>query len=155
MNVLVQEIFTHHDSRTRPPSYSRISQIPEVRGFGGSWLWVFTNSRLQGLAGSRFRAMARSQLWDIESLGVQSTAHSRLRDFVSSRLQIFVSSLPLKTCITHFINLDFRGWRVFLNSPTHANIPMAHKLLSNHDTLWWLEPYSGYTCYTNGVYASC
>jgi hypothetical protein len=106
VNILIQEVFTHRDSRTRSPTYSRISQIPEVRGFAGSWLWVFTNSQLQGRAGSRLRAIARSRLRDFESSGVQLTAHSWLRDFVNSRLQIFVSSLPLKTCITNFINLN-------------------------------------------------
>jgi hypothetical protein len=123
VNVLVQEIFTHRDSRTRPPSYSRISQIPEVRGFAGSWLWVFTNSRLQGFAGPRFRAIACSRFRGFESSRVQSTAHSRLRDFVSSRLQIFVSSLPLKTCIANFINLDIprvTGFPEFPNSRLRA-----------------------------------
>jgi hypothetical protein len=66
-------------------------------------LHEFATSRL---AGSRFRAIARSRFRGFESSGVQSTARSRLRDFVSYRLQIFVSSLPLKTCITNFINLD-------------------------------------------------
>jgi hypothetical protein len=61
------------------------------------------NSRLQGLAGSRFRAIA---CWRLREFGSLVHRASRLRDFVSSRLQIFVSSLPLKTCITNFINLD-------------------------------------------------
>jgi hypothetical protein len=90
VNLPVQEILTHCDSRICLPSYSRISQIPEIRGSAGSWLWVFTNSRLRGFEGS----------------GLHITAHSQLPDFVSSRLQIFASSLTLKSCITNFINLD-------------------------------------------------
>jgi hypothetical protein len=46
------------------------------------------------------------RLRGFEGSGLQITAHSRLLDFVSSRLQIFASSLPLKSCITNFINLD-------------------------------------------------
>jgi hypothetical protein len=90
VNLSVQEIFTCRDSRTRPPSYSRISRIPEVRGS----------------AGSRFRVIARSRLRGFESSGFQTTVRSRLRDFVSFRFQIFAISLLLKTYITNFINLD-------------------------------------------------
>jgi hypothetical protein len=84
VNALVQEVFTHRDSRTHSPPYSRISQIPEVRGFAGSWLQVFTNSQLRGPAGSRLRAVTRSRLRDFESSGVQLTVHSWLQNFVDS-----------------------------------------------------------------------
>jgi hypothetical protein len=88
--------------------YSRISQIPEVRGFAGSWLWVFTNSQLQGRAGLRLRVIARSRLQDFESSGVQT--------------QIFVSYLPLKTSITNFINLDVSRGDGFSWIPQHIFI---------------------------------
>jgi hypothetical protein len=120
VNLPVQEIFTCRDSRTRPPSYSRISQIPEVRGSAGSWLCVFTNSRLRGFASSRFQAIACSRLRGFESSGFQTTALSRLRDFVSSRFQIFASSLLLKTCITNFINLDVSRVTSFPEFPSLA-----------------------------------
>jgi hypothetical protein len=72
------------------------------------------------LAGSRFRAITRSQLRGFEGSGLQITAHSRLPDFVSSSLQIFASSLPLKSCITNFINFDASRVTGFMNSPTLA-----------------------------------
>jgi hypothetical protein len=58
------------------------------------------------LTGSRFQAIMRSRLRGFEGSGLQITAHLRLSDFVSSSPQIFASSLPLKSCITNFINLD-------------------------------------------------
>jgi hypothetical protein len=119
VNLPVQEIFTRRDSRTRPPPYSRISQIPKVCGSAGSWLRVFTNSRLRGFAGPIFRAIARSRLRGFESSGLQTTAHSRLRDFVSSRLQILAISLSLKTYFKNFMNLDVSrvtGFPKFPNS---------------------------------------
>jgi hypothetical protein len=89
-----------------------LQYIPECQRFPkfvASQVHNLESSRirqLQGLAGSRLRAIACSRLRDFESSGVQFTAHSWLRDFANSRLQIFMSSLPLKTCITNFISLD-------------------------------------------------
>jgi hypothetical protein len=79
-NTPVPKIFTCRDSRTRPPTYSRISQIPDfmiflVRSFGSSRVrdfeasrvrvfWIVTCSRLRDFAGSRFQTAVRSRLRD-------------------------------------------------------------------------------------------
>jgi hypothetical protein len=81
-------------------------------------LRVFTTSRLRSFTGPRFQAIARSRRRGSESSGLQTAAHLRLRDFVNSRLQILAISLSLKTYSRISWTSTFRGWPVFLNSPT-------------------------------------
>jgi hypothetical protein len=98
---------------------SRSSRLCRFMG-SSLWLRVFTNSRPRSFAGPRFQAIARTRLRGFESSGLQTTAHSHLRDFASFRLQIHAISLSLKTYSRISWTSTFRGWQVFLNSPTLA-----------------------------------
>jgi hypothetical protein len=132
VNLFAQEIFSYHDSRTRPPSYSRILQIPEVRGSAGSRLQVFANSRLRGFVGSRFQAIACSRLRGFVSFSFQIFASSRFRDFMSFGFQIFASSLLLKTYTTNFINLDVSRVPGF---PEFPNTSPSRKRVDSDDPI--------------------
>jgi hypothetical protein len=84
------------DSRS---SWLRRFMALSLHEFATSGLSRFKTPRLREFGSPVHRAFLTPRLRGF-------TAHSWLRDFVDSRLQIFVSSLPLKTCITNFINLD-------------------------------------------------
>jgi hypothetical protein len=132
VNLSVQEIFTCRDSRTRPPSYSRISQIPEVRGSASSRFRAIARSRLRGFESSGFQTTVRSRLRDFVSFRFQIFASSRLQDFVSFRFQIFSSFLLLKTYITNFINLDISRVTGF---PEFPNTSPSGKRVDSDDPI--------------------
>jgi hypothetical protein len=109
--VLTPEFVFHHI-----PEFHRFPKFMalQVHGFESLRIHDFGT-----LAGSRFWDITRSRLRGFEGSGLQITAHSRLPDFVSSSLQIFASSLPLKSCITNFINRNtsrVTGFYEFSNS---------------------------------------
>jgi hypothetical protein len=91
------------DSRTQPSTDSRISRSSEVRAIDGS----------------RFRASACSWLHFLAESRFPNPAHSRIRGFIGSRIPNIVNSpAPEKHVLRTLLSSTFRGWRVFLNSPT-------------------------------------
>jgi hypothetical protein len=123
VNLPVQEIFTCCDSRTHPLSYSRISQIPEVRGSAGSWLRVF------GFESLRIRDLEASQVQDSKPSRVHDSEASRVRDsrpprIRTPRLREFQTPDPHdffdpENIFTNFMNLDVSrvtGFPEFPNS---------------------------------------
>jgi hypothetical protein len=109
-----------------PNSSSNI--FPNFADSRSSWLRRFMALSLHEFATSgpsRFKipSYRASRLRDFESSRVQLAAHSWLWDFVNSRLQIFVSSLPLKTCITNFINPDVPRVKGFPEFPNRTLRP--------------------------------
>jgi hypothetical protein len=131
--LLVQEIFTCRDSRTRPLSYSRTSQIPEVRDSAGSWLWVFgfeslwirdfEASQVQGSKPSRFRDSEASRVRDSKPPSIRDSETSWVPD---SRSSWFLC--PWKHISRISWTSTFRGWQVFLNSPTTVVAAIARVL---------------------------
>jgi hypothetical protein len=84
------------------PNSSSIT-FPNSTDSRSSWLYRFMALSLHEFATSglsRFEIPSHCTFATprLREFGTQTTAHSRLLDFMSS--------LPLKTCITNFINLD-------------------------------------------------
>jgi hypothetical protein len=125
-NFMISQVHGVESSRIRDfrASSIRDSRSLHVRDFGsfaGSRFQTFAHSRLWGFAGSRFQTFAHSRLF--EASHVQDSRSSHICDFDASQVQDSRSSWVL--CSWKFITRisyisTFRGWQVFLNSPTLA-----------------------------------
>jgi hypothetical protein len=76
------------------------------------------SSEVRAIASSRFRPFACSWPNFSAESRFPNFTHSRIRGFAGSRLPKIVSFLPLKNVSRSLSDLTFRGWWVFLNSPT-------------------------------------
>jgi hypothetical protein len=89
VNLPIQEIFIHHDFRTRPSANSRTSQISD---------FVVSQVHDSGSSQVRDSELRRSRASDLRKFATPS--------FAGPGLRIFASSRYLKTHFTNFVKLD-------------------------------------------------
>jgi hypothetical protein len=111
-----------------------LQQIPEL-AFTSPPVRACPRAQLPNLALDRFPNRPSSDVLAIDSSRLRASAcswphfftesrspnfaHSRIRGSTGSRLPKIVNSLPPEKHVSRtLLNSTFRGWRVFLNSPT-------------------------------------